>query len=342
MKRHKSGKTSQPQTKHENLKKSIIKTRNTIRKKFQNLHNYKLAINEKVSETYKPIIEPLEKLVKKEKVKRDGEEDLIKLEKKTEPKKEYVYLPGSVFKTAVASHRENPFQLTPVGGSSHSSQRPGHDISGIDPIPQNALEVDTLEDSIIDKISDIASPQSDTKYGFRYKHGELMLGKEKVSVKNKKSEPTFLVGKKLFPATPGVTNLLSSNNLENYSEDDLNTYKNMLVYTSAHRRNFNKFNEINRDKSDSKYTKIVSKLFPTSQRKLHEKRGASLKKPQTKYKSMNRKSTDDGFNYVYWDDLNELVDRLRVLMSSQTAGHTGHDNEIISIIEELREAKIIK
>ena len=35
----------------------------------------------------------------------------------------------------------------------------------------------------------------------------------------------------------------------------------------------------------------------------------------------------------------ELVDRL--LWSSKVAGHTGHDNEIMSIIEELREWGII-
>jgi hypothetical protein len=45
---------------------------------------------------------------------------------------------------------------------------------------------------------------------------------------------------------------------------------------------------------------------------------------------------------TYWDDPNELVDRLRLLVSSTSAGHTGHNNEIISILEELREARIIQ
>jgi hypothetical protein len=45
--------------------------------------------------------------------------------------------------------------------------------------------------------------------------------------------------------------------------------------------------------------------------------------------------------YIYFDDPNEIVDRLRLLIASQEAGNTGHTNEIISIIEELREAKII-
>ena len=44
---------------------------------------------------------------------------------------------------------------------------------------------------------------------------------------------------------------------------------------------------------------------------------------------------------VYYDDPNELVTRLNLLMSSQNAGNTGVNNEIISILEELRERKLI-
>ena len=45
--------------------------------------------------------------------------------------------------------------------------------------------------------------------------------------------------------------------------------------------------------------------------------------------------------YVYWDYPNELVDQLRLLLASQAAGNSSYTNEIISIIEELREAEII-
>ena len=47
--------------------------------------------------------------------------------------------------------------------------------------------------------------------------------------------------------------------------------------------------------------------------------------------------TDNAIDYVYWDDTNELVDRLGLLVASRAADHTGHDNEIASIVEELRE-----
>lgn len=45
--------------------------------------------------------------------------------------------------------------------------------------------------------------------------------------------------------------------------------------------------------------------------------------------------------YEYYDDPNELCDRLKLLVSSKAAGNTNHDQEINSIIEELRENNII-
>ncbi|CAG9129422.1 unnamed protein product [Plutella xylostella] len=64
-----------------------------------------------------------------------------------------------------------------------------------------------------------------------------------------------------------------------------------------------------------------------------EKLGGNL----TKFKSY-RSNTD----LVYWDDPNELIERLQLLIASKDAGNTNHDNEILSIIEELKEAGIIK
>lgn len=46
--------------------------------------------------------------------------------------------------------------------------------------------------------------------------------------------------------------------------------------------------------------------------------------------------------YEYYDDPNELCDRLKLLISSKGAGNTNHDQEINSIVEELRERGIIE
>lgn len=51
---------------------------------------------------------------------------------------------------------------------------------------------------------------------------------------------------------------------------------------------------------------------------------------------------DKPIEYVYFDDANELCDRLKLLVASQEAGNTNHRNEITSILEELRECGIIE
>ena len=51
--------------------------------------------------------------------------------------------------------------------------------------------------------------------------------------------------------------------------------------------------------------------------------------------------SDNKIEYVHWNDPNELVDCLRLLEASCRAGNNAHDNEILSVIEELREAGFI-
>ena len=50
---------------------------------------------------------------------------------------------------------------------------------------------------------------------------------------------------------------------------------------------------------------------------------------------------DNVIDYVYWDAPNELMNRLRLLDASHRAGNNARDNEILSIIEKLREAGLI-
>ena len=42
-----------------------------------------------------------------------------------------------------------------------------------------------------------------------------------------------------------------------------------------------------------------------------------------------------------WMIGDSLVERLRLFIESQRAGNSGHTNEIVSIVEELREADIV-
>lgn len=312
-------------TKNDQLKKSVIKARNIIRKKFQDLHNQKLSTKEYVSETYKPIIEPLEKLVKNGNLKNEAQSIIKHEPTKLKNEKETRFFPESVFKTALPSHRKNQF-TTPSTNEMSSSMV--HDVSGISTM---------YEDDANGRVNQMKSDlKQDKDYGFHYVNGELKLGKEKVHVKSgEDGENTYVIKNKRFAVTPGLTSLLMNRNPSHFTEDELEEYKDMLKLTSAHKKNFDKKGSIKRSPSHPKF-KLIGQLFPPG-----KTRGGSLKKLQTNYKRVNQHE-DSSFDYVYWDNPNELVDRLRLLKASQAAGHTGHDNEIISIIEELREAKIIK
>ncbi|CAK1580903.1 unnamed protein product [Parnassius mnemosyne] len=154
-----------------------------------------------------------------------------------------------------------------------------------------------------------------------------------------KNETVFLVkiGDKSYYLTIGLRELLlrKKTDLNLVSSADKLVYKDILYHTNAHKRDFNPRGQIRGDKG-IKYRKIIKPLFSETlikYKKIEEKLGGNLPKLK-KYKI----KTD----IVYWDDPNELVDRLKLLIASRDAGNTNHDNEILSIIEELKEANIIK
>ena len=52
--------------------------------------------------------------------------------------------------------------------------------------------------------------------------------------------------------------------------------------------------------------------------------------------------TKNLIDYIYWNDSNYLVYRLKLLIAAQNADNTGQRNEINAIIVELYEANIIQ
>lgn len=138
------------------------------------------------------------------------------------------------------------------------------------------------------------------------------------------------IGNKMYPGKQGLYELLFMKKPRGYDERDLHVYKDILEVSSAHRRNYDPLSQFNGTRS-FKYTKVIKPLFKSkSSRQSYSGEGISM--------VYNEKPIE----YVYWDDVNELVDRLRLLNASKAAGNTdSHDNEILAIINELREAGVI-
>lgn len=174
-------------------------------------------------------------------------------------------------------------------------------------------------------------------------------------------KPVEIIGKDIrvenitYPGTVGLYELLFKKNPVGYKKEDLDNYMDILGRTNAYRRNFNPDEQV-QGTTSTKYITIIgpylqkngitkSKLSTPAKRLMTE----FFSKPiapyrstrQRKGKGLKMKVTKANTDYIFWDNINELVDRLRLLLASTSAGHTGHSNEIISIVEELKEAKVI-
>lgn len=165
----------------------------------------------------------------------------------------------------------------------------------------------------------------DHTYGPRFEGDVLMVGGKPLRFHD---DGSIIIADTTYKPTPGLYDLLFKRlpNDEIYNNEDLKAYKDILVKTNAHKKNYKFRGNINRDPS-LKYRQVISKLFP---KLLYSGKGLFLAKDTSQS------------DFTYWDDPNEIVDRLRLLLVSTETGNRSHKNEIINILEELREAGIIK
>lgn len=145
-----------------------------------------------------------------------------------------------------------------------------------------------------------------------------------------------------YEGTSGLYELLFMKDPDSskVTENDILRYNEILRKTNAIKQHYS-FDKKNQGSKTIKYRTYV-KDYQKSQKRTIKKKSSSS--------PLKRKKT--GSNYkdyivarpelVYFDDVNELVERLKLLIASQQSGNTGHKNEILSILEELREAGIIE
>lgn len=163
----------------------------------------------------------------------------------------------------------------------------------------------------------------------------------------------IIVNNLKYPGTVGLYELLFKKEPIGYTEKDLDQYMDILKRTNAYRRNFDHNAQIQGTRA-TKYETVIKPYllkhkilkYPST---INE--GVQFDKPPPPSSRLRKTKRIIGgmmsfskkpVNYIYFDDYNEIVNRLRLLVASQLSGNDGHNNEIISIIEELKEANIIK
>lgn len=334
------------------LKEKVLESAEAVKKKVKLIRDMKTT-NEMVLESVlKPITEPLNEMVKSNQnyehkpykmnnINLKNEFDDGKIKWGNTVAKRLKFSPLEESKSDIDSNDQTIVQES-------TNLHPHHDKDDSDSNSNESGESDDsdkTDDASFKTTDSYSSPRDDPTwqisstnfenipFGVRMERGKLMLGSQLVVINNRKLE----VNRHTYNITEGLDELLFKKvpNLDIITEDDKRIYKILLIETNAHRRDYNPNKPIKSNKG-RKYLYIIKPLFKLSKERLISSDSCSQGRGLPSMKKAFR-----SVSYVYWDDPNELVERLKLLVASRDAGNTGLENEIISIIEELREAGLV-
>lgn len=316
-----------------NIKRQIANAAEAVKKKVRKMRDIETEKSSILESVFKPITNPLNKMMEKEKKYPKRLENVF-LETSSPLEKDKTLKRESDIGFNVFSSGDKV-----LDGSEESSEDSEKSDCEVD---TNNDSFKTVESGSSDHSFDISSWSKSSEnlkgipFGVRNERGKLMMGATRVGL----HDDYIQVGANKYKITSGINELLFKKvpDLSMITDEDIRHYKLMLLETNAHRRDYDPLKPIKSNRG-RKYLNIIKPLFKlrkvsastdTSQPDTHEGQGLSILKKWKK-----------NVDYVYWDDPNELIDRLKLLIASKDAGNTGLDNEIISIVEELRESGII-
>lgn len=286
------------------LKRQIVNAAEAVKKKVRKIRNFEIDSKRALDTVLRPVTEPLNLIAKASK------------------------------QTTPLNAIEHEVSQVPFIDETMQKEGPDRDED------ESEINSDSSYESIVDQNQDCDTSSwsvssealRDVPFGVRVERDKLMLGSAPITI----SDQFIIVAGHKYKNTVGLNQLLLKKDpdLSLVSENDKQNYKLMLLNTNAHRRDYDPNKAIKSNKG-KKYMDVIKPLF-----QLRNDCTDKINLPKGKGLLMLKKLNKD-VDYIYWDDPNELVERLKLLMASQNAGNTGVDNEIISIIEELREGKFI-
>lgn len=328
----------------EHLTRNIAKLRKAIRKKYRQFKSGEQELATELEKQYKPIISELKKS--------DTPTTKIKKErgyfKKEQEEEEEGEADDEDFRPKIFSSPGGGGEKTIVQPAFLNQEDVYGDVSTDEPDISSVLSTadgqETASRYINEKFNheytkkymklvmggvvEGRADQIDHVYGPRFDGSVLKIGNALLQFEE---DGRIRIGDRTYRGSEGLYELIFMKAPDNamYDDEDLIAYKDILFRTNAHKKNYSFKGNVNRN-SSHKYRLVISDLFPPQQRRQLPYSGTGLVT-----KSLSAPET------VYWDDPNELVDRLRLLVASAEAGNTGVKNEILNILEELREARLI-
>lgn len=316
------------------LKQKLIEIRKSIRKKLLAIKLNKSEQDEALKRTYKPLLDPLKEIVSS----KDNNSNNY-------PKFEHQRSNIKAIKRKLEKDEGSSTKIEPTILKKKKNDRyDGGDDGNGDLLHTFLDDFHSNKEDLFDTNENYAIKHDPTTSKWSIGSSEIRFGVKNIVVHDIKYE-----------ATKGLYELLLKKKPVHYNDIDLQNYNDIIIKSNAIRKGYDPNSQIQPSRT-FKYKYIIkpliAKTIPTITTTITaadgvKKRSASLnRKKQVTGQGYNKFDqnlilNNKKFEYVYWDDVNELVDRLYLLHASKKAGNTAHNNEIISIEEELREANII-
>ena len=176
----------------------------------------------------------------------------------------------------------------------------------------------------------------DKFYGIYAEDGKFKIGDKFITIEDN----DIKVDDKIFEGTKGFWELVTSKNPkpENYTEEDLSKYQQLVILTNAAYRNNNPNQNYPKQSKGNKWKKIIKPVWLAIQEQKDEEEYKEFKEPDEDEPQPGTSGT--GLK-ILPSDPNALIDRFDLLFSSKKAGHTGVRNEIVAILDELKRQGVI-
>ena len=183
----------------------------------------------------------------------------------------------------------------------------------------------------------------DKTFGLYAENKKFKIGDKPVTIKN---NDIIIEGKK-YIGSPGLWELITSNNPQKFTEKDYINYINLLVQTNTIYQGNDPKNTKPKSSGGSKWNNLIGPIWeeikPKKEKKKKKKRQQDPDEddPQPGSSGTDPQTETPGGGLILPSDPNALIDRFDLLFSSKKAGHTGVRNEIISILDELKRQGVI-
>ena len=191
------------------------------------------------------------------------------------------------------------------------------DITKLGPLAVNAL------------IEAFTKEGVDRTYGIYVKDKTFYMGNKQIIIKDN----DITVDNFEYKGTPGLWELITSKNPNNYTNEDKEKYWQLILQTNTIYRNNNLKSNYPKSSKSPKWYNIIKPVWE----EIKKQREAEA---EVDTEETEEETEGEGLT-ILPSDPNALIKRFDLLLASQNAGHTGVRNELVSIFDELKRQGVI-